>query len=243
MSEHGELGNPGGAGGHDHEGDLVTPAFPKLLLEDTWVLPPVLLSELQELGEAHEQRVIPVGPHARGVDINNRAQEGKLVCLVQEFVDLLLVLGHHEGRADADQCLDQLAGDRRGEEVQCHGPGSLCAELAEQPFGMVVRDDGHIVVSPDAQGHQSKSGLLHKGKIILPGVCLPDPIGFFPDSHVLLSEMLGLQAEDLRQGEGHHGFQALAAYLYGAIRSRHLLFLLWRLCDRGPGLWIPPDMP
>ncbi len=131
------------------------------------------LAERAELAERHDLRVLELA-QAFHVEHDDLLQVRRALAHGQDLVELLLVLDEQElGLAVVDQIFDLR---RRVGRIDAGGNagGAQHGEVAEQPFLVVVGQDGDAIARLQPERNQPHADGAGVGAVLAPGIGLPD---------------------------------------------------------------------
>ena len=156
----------------------------------------VALPDLDDVGKIGEQVRIVFG-HPLRVVVDDLFYIRQVFLHVEDLVDLLLILGDDEFRLGVVDDVGDLFQDRILIYAGSESAGRLRGELGDDPFGLVVADDGNLVSRLKAEAYHAERKIFYLFEVLFPGKGLPDAEVFFPERDFPSSVLFCLFQEQL----------------------------------------------
>ena len=196
--QHRQFRRGGGAGGRAENGDIAALAGGDQFGVTVGSLLQSGCPGLLQLLQAEQQGVVVLA-HPPGVAIDDAANARAVVADLQQFVDLLLVLGDdHPGLGDVDQ-KDEFLGQGILIETDAQRPEGVGGDLAEDPAWAAVADQADHIAALDRQGLQPQGDQPDLLLVVGPGDVVPDAEALFPHGD-LGRPFLGVVGQQFGEG-------------------------------------------
>jgi len=162
------------------------------------------IAPAQPVAQAHQllladQPRIGVLTHAARIVVDDVPDAGAALGDLEDLVDLLLVLAHHQLHLGVvDQVLDLLV-ERILINAEAHRAQRVGGDLALHPFRAVAADDGDHVAAAHAERAHPERHALDRALVVAPGELPPDAEFLFPQRH-FVGPALGVVRQQLGKG-------------------------------------------